>query len=195
MGQYYLVANMDKKEVLCVNGRFPGMKLLEIALNKEVALAILNRAAIQWKGDHIYLVGDYADLLNEDEAFFNALRMWTEKLNIADNLYDHVRDNFQKVEGDVSDKGYRFLYNHEKKEYLDLLHIPGLYEYGYETDSYIAPFPLLIAMGNERGGGDYFGQNKALVGSWCDSINSVEITRMPKDELGFEEFHPDFCYQ
>ena len=35
------------------------MKLLEIALNKEVALAILNRAAIQWKGDHIYLVGDY----------------------------------------------------------------------------------------------------------------------------------------
>ena len=62
MGQYYLAANMDKKEVLCVNGRFPGMKLLEIAINKENSLAILNQAAIHWKGDHIYLIGDYADI-------------------------------------------------------------------------------------------------------------------------------------
>ncbi len=195
MGQYYLVANMDKQEVLTVNGRFPGMKLLEIATNESNSLAILNLAATQWKGNHIYLVGDYADLLSKDEPFFNALRMWTDKLHITDNLHDYVRDNFKKVDGDVSDKGYRFLYNHEKKIYLDLLHIPKSYESRFNYDFYISPLPLLIAMGNGRGGGDYWNpENNNLVGSWCDSISSIEITRMPKDELGYKEFHPDFCY-
>lgn len=44
-----------------------------------------------------------------------------------------------------------------------------------------------------RGGGDYhnYGNDK-LVGSWCDSIASLEITIEPKDELGYEEVHPDF---
>jgi len=43
--------------------------------------------------------------------------------------------------------------------------------------------------------GDYYNyENEKLVGTWCDSISSVEITIEPKDELGYEEVHPDFCY-
>ncbi len=194
MGQYYLVANMDKKEVLCINGRFPGMKLLEIAINKEDSLAILNQAAIHWKGDHIYLIGDYADLSDSKQPYFNALRMWTDKFHVVESMYHYIYDNFNRVEGDTSDKGYRFLYNHEKKVYLDLLHIPKSYESEMKNSFYISPLPLLIAMGNGRGGGDYWNpDNNDFVGSWCDSISSIEITRMPKDELDYEEFHPDFC--
>lgn len=42
MGQYYLIANMDKKEVLTLEGRFPGMKLLEIADDTKTSIAITN---------------------------------------------------------------------------------------------------------------------------------------------------------
>ena len=96
MGQYYLAANMDKKEVLCVNGRFPGMKLLEIAINEENSLAILNQAAIHWKGD-------YADLSDDKQPYFNALRMWTDKLHVVKSMYHFICDNFKRAEGDTSD--------------------------------------------------------------------------------------------
>ncbi len=67
----------------------------------------------------------------------------------------------------------------------------GQYTYG---DLYINPLPLLIAMGNGRGGGDYGNpKNDDLVGTWCDSISSIEITKEPLDHLEYEEFHPDFC--
>jgi len=43
--------------------------------------------------------------------------------------------------------------------------------------------------------GDYYNyENEKLVGTWCDSISYVEITIEPKDELGYEEVNPDFCY-
>ena len=45
MGQYYLIANMDKKEVMCIDGRFPGMKLLEIACSDTDSAAIVNQTA------------------------------------------------------------------------------------------------------------------------------------------------------
>ena len=32
------------------------------------------------------------------------------------------------------------------------------------------------------------------MGSWCDTIASVEITREPNDALGYKEFCPDFEY-
>ena len=51
MGQYYTVANMDKKEVLCVKGKFIGGKLLEIAKTATECFAILNQIAGSWKGD------------------------------------------------------------------------------------------------------------------------------------------------
>lgn len=60
---------------------------------------------------------------------------------------------------------------------------------------YIAPLPLLIAMGNGLGSGDYRGlPNDALVGSWCNSITAVEIKKEPDDCLEYKEFHPDFRY-
>ena len=193
MGQYYVIANMDKKEALCLDGRYPGMKLMEISLQKDASRALLNQFAGSWKGDHVYLVGDYADLSVKNVPYFQALRTWTDKFHLVDSLYRYAYDTFTKIDGDPEDKGYRFIYNHDLKDYIDIAHCPESHD---ETDfwqSFISPLPLLIAMGNGRGGGDYHTyENSGLVGSWCDSIASVEVTIEPKDELGFEEVHPDF---
>ncbi|MGB4090940.1 MAG: hypothetical protein WBK46_03220 [Ruminococcus flavefaciens] len=194
MGQYYYIANMDKKEYLLVNRRAPGRKLLEIAMDRNAAQAILNRIAEEWKGDHVFLVGDYADLDDKKVIYFDTLREWCDRLHTPYTLYDYIDENFTGVEGEITDKGYRFIYNHEKKEYIDILHCPT-----YHTDdsgwmqNHISPLALLIAMGNGRGGGDYYNrENDKLVGSWCSSIASVEITREPIDDLGYTEIHPDF---
>lgn len=192
MGQYYLIANMDKREVLCLDGRFPGMKLLEIACSKTDSNAVINQIAESWHGDTVYLIGDYADLSDPNVTYFDELRRWTDKLHLTDSLYTYVSDNFTKVEGDPADKGYRFVYNHNEKVYIDLLHIPLSHDSRFNFDYYINPIPLLIAMGNGRGGGDYGSNNEHLAGSWCKSITAVEITNEPKDDLGYEEFHPDF---
>ena len=48
MGQYYTVANMDKREVLCIEGKFIGGTLLEIAETASDSLAILNQIAGPW---------------------------------------------------------------------------------------------------------------------------------------------------
>ncbi len=195
MGQYYTVANMDKKEVLCVEGKFIGGKLLEIAETAEDSLAILNQIAGPWKGDTVFLVGDYADLSDTKVPYFRALREWTDKLHLTESLYDHVRETFTKVDGCAEDQRYRFIYNHARKEYIDILHCPECCDGTDWRQGYIAPLPLLIAMGNGRGGGDYYSRdNDNLVGTWCDYITSVEITKEPKDELGYDEIHPDFKY-
>ena len=195
MGQYYTVANMDKKEVLCINEKFIGGKLLEIAETTTDSLAILNQIAGPWKGDTIYLVGDYADLSDTNVTYFRALRKWTDKLHLTECLYDFVRKNFTKVNGRTDHLGYRFIYNHSLKEYIDILHCPKCCDGTDWRQGYIAPLPLLIAMGNGRGGGDYYSyDNDKYVGTWCDTISSLEITAEPNDELGYEEFHPDFKY-
>ncbi len=195
MGQYYTLANMDKKEVLTIEGKFIGGKLIEIAQTEAYSRAILNQIAGAWKGDTVFLVGDYADLSETNVTYFRALRKWTDKLHIVGSLYCYAMENFTTVDGCTEDMGYRFIYNHARKEYIDILHCPKYCDGTDWRQGYVAPLPLLIAMGNGRGGGDYYNyENDKLVGTWCDSIASVEITTEPKDELGYEEVHPDFRY-
>ena len=52
----------------------------------------------------------------------------------------------------------------------------------------IIPLPLLVSEGNERGGGDYYGNNKELCGTWARDCISVEKT-IPDD---FVELKCDF---
>jgi len=79
MGQYYLAANLDKREHVSAWTLHAGAKLMEIACSAEGvagALAILlsdgngrgggdlrstNAVVGSWAGDRVVLVGDYAD--------------------------------------------------------------------------------------------------------------------------------------
>jgi len=195
MGQYYVVANLDKREILTVNGTLPGQKLMEIAQIDIESRAVLNQIAEKWKGDHVYLVGDYAEPKHALHQYHQALQDWTDRLHLTESLHHYARDNFQRIDGDTNDNGYRFIYNHATKEYIDMAHCPSCCDGTDWRQGFIAPLPLLIAMGNGEGGGDYYNSsNDHYVGSWCDTITSVEITKEPKDELKYKEFHPDFGY-
>lgn len=195
MGQYYLAVNVDKKEMLCIDGKKIGGKLVEIAFNKKECSAILNQIAGAWNGDRIFLVGDYADQRKSNEKYYQIYRKLESEFHLERSFYYYILDSFKKVDGSVEDKKFRYIYNHSKKVYIDLRHCPKCCEENSWRQEYISPLPILIAMGNGLGGGDYYNrENEYLAGAWCDSIASVEITSEPKDELGYEEFRPDFYY-
>lgn len=58
MGQYYKVVNIDKKEYMYSDG---GIKLMEWSYNRNpLVLNIMKKLANEWKGDRVFVVGDYA---------------------------------------------------------------------------------------------------------------------------------------
>lgn len=194
MGQYYIIANMDKKEVMTLKGRLQEKKLMEMALDKTVVSGIMNLLTGKWCKDHVYLIGDYADHDNMDEAYHNVLKEWKEKYNVYGSLYKFIIDSFARIEGDPVNNHYRFIYNHSRKEYIDLHHCQKCHNDDARISEYISPLVLLIAVGNGRGGGDYFNdKNDEFAGSWCDSIHEVEIGKEFRDDLQYNEFRPDFC--
>ena len=66
---------------------------------------------------------------------------------------------------------YRYIVNHTKKQYVDKERL----------SNEIHPLPLLVCEGNKRGGGDYWGKNSDLCGTWARGIISME-TDKPSDK-------------
>ena len=127
MGQYYIIANIDKKESITINGRYPGMKLLEIAEGTIESRAVMNIIAERWKGDRVYLAGDYADLRQKQAGYYKTLFKLTDELHLKETsggIYWLADNEFTKIEADTEDHGDRFIYNHDKKLYIDICHCP-----------------------------------------------------------------------
>lgn len=103
------------------------------------------------------------------------------------------------ITGCTKEQGYRYIYNHETKQFIDTEKCPIEWIW-YDEDeknadaTRTAPLPLLLAMGNGRGGGDYRNEeNENLSGSWCKTSSSIEITKEPIPGTGdYEEFSPNF---
>jgi len=68
-----------------------------------------------------------------------------------------------------------YIVNHTKKQFVHM-------KKNGKSDG-IHPLPLLVSEGNGRGGGDYFGRNEELCGTWARDIISVEetTTGIPSD--------------
>jgi hypothetical protein len=77
----------------------------------------------------------------------------------------------------------RYLVNDSKKMYVDYSKIQAD-SWGYKID----PLPLLCAEGNGQGGGDYWGKNEGLVGSWARDFISI-TSEIPQ---GYKELVPEF---
>ena len=216
MGQYYKIVNVDKKQIMVPWDYDCGAKLMEWSYSGcRFVLTLLNLLKKEWKGDRVYVVGDYADYdeLNGDEE------IWQEAYNKAhDEIaqgytprpedkdypptiysmteeWDIVPEQFEHNSSDV-----RFIYNHALQEYIDLDHCPIEWvwvdsETGSSHVSKVAPLPLLLAMGNGRGGGDYHEDcnNAWLVGAWCDTASEIdcEAAALPACSH-YTEFEPDF---
>lgn len=216
MGQYYKIINMDKRQQLYPFDFDNGLKLMEWAYDKNtMVLALMNLMADEWKGDRVYVVGDYADTedMNEvwAEAYRDALSETTARtLYEYGEDFEHIApsggqkfysrfgdDKISEHVADEADLGFRYIYNHATKQVIDLDECPVEWKWqdGEEKGvTKVAPLPLLIAMGNGRGGGDYINEkNERLVGSWCGTVQSVEVSKEPLPECeDYDSFAPNF---
>lgn len=203
MGQYYKVINIDKKEYMRPDC---GLKLMEWSYNlNPLILNLMKKLANEWKGDRVFIVGDYAvandrELDSYDRKTLEEIEKEIGIYNKKErgyyiSLYGFVDDNFKEVELEkLEQEEYKYIYNHNKMEYIDLEHCPlaWLYE---KAEKYnvvrIAPISLALALGNGMGGGDYWGNNAELVGMFLNDVRSLEITKEPLN-LDYKEVRPEF---
>ena len=144
-----------------------GLKLMEHSYQGNNFVSafekLLSRTGGHYKSRVVW-AGDYAD---EEPG----LKIIDEGKEYDANLYSLCNDE-NKVNPKVTDtEEYQFVVNHTKKQFVDKNNIPEIV--GWEGTK-IHPLPLLTCEGNGRGGGDFRGDEKGIVGSWARDVISVE---------------------
>ena len=182
MGQYYVVVVPDDKNKILYSvdpGNYGyGMKLTEHSYyGSDVVHAVLFQLQKGWLLHKCRLVwaGDYADpettpeTTNKDQDDDDDDDDGEEK---DINLYSMAVNGKKMIHFSVYDAtDVKYILNHSKKEYVRLEN--ELDQDKDEDVSQLHPLPLLVAEGNGRGGGDYFGRNKEMVGRWSRDIISA----------------------
>ena len=170
MGQYYYPTILRQKGKRFYSEQYyswdfnNGLKLMEHSyIGNEFVKAVISQlfnrpGRLAWMGDY-HEAGDitHADL---DKAF----RTHYAKYHTREESTDKP---FSKPTG--STKTGRFILNHDRHEYIDM----RVYSDKAPADSWgckIHPLPLLTAVGNGRGGGDYWGVDQDRVGSWAGDL-------------------------
>lgn len=168
MGQYYLAIilgnqpDTDEEVIHYVLSPFGcGSKLMEHSYIDNGFVykveQLIGKGGMFYKS-RIVWAGDYADKEKNEEH----------------NLYAYATDHHTQT-GNISfftnQTYYRYIVNHTKKEFVDKERL----------SNEIHPLPLLVCEGNQRGGGDYWGKNSDLCGSWARDVISVENTK-PSDK-------------
>lgn len=149
MGQYYQpIIQVNGSQYAKIDMYGEGLKLLEHAwfggpvCNAVCDLLRNSRCRIWWIGDY----ADNADLIKANFTFPEQ----------ADFEHSHVAMNKN------NSKFPRYVVNVDKQEYIQLDHTEG------EDDLF--PVAILTAVGNGRGGGDYFGPHAEYAGAWAGDL-------------------------
>ena len=163
MGQYYtpVITRGSDIKTYCCYDYDNGAKLMEHSyignnFTETVLKQLLNRPGrLAWVGDY----AEPSDVKSELALDF---------INI-----EGKSDDFKDEPSEIGDNENSFLLvyiNETKKEYIRIRNYVlrnGANQWG----AIIHPIPLLTAIGNGKGGGDYRGINENLVGRWaCDEI-------------------------
>lgn len=201
MGQYYVIVNLDKKEMINPLNYGNGLKLTEWAFsNANTVKLFMSLMLTSWRGDRVYITGDYA--APGEDSNGNAGEVWKRAYDEAikdlneKNLFEcsYNCENALLTE-DITEKEYHYIYNHARKEYINLDNCPQevWLADGFKPEHiYFSPLVLLLAMGNGRGGGDYRNpENMRFCGLWAETVTDIEITETPLD-VDYVEFKPDF---
>ena len=167
MGQYYniIIKRKDQKSTHAydrtLDGEYTMAKLTEHSwyLNPMVN-AVAEK--LYHNPSHIAWVGDYARGEEGDrEDLYKLSHPASKKFEML-----------HKTEFTLKD---RYLVNHTKKLILDCWDYLKESIKKNEDSSVMHPLPLLTALGNGRGGGDYRGINQEQIGSWAwDVLEIVE---------------------
>jgi len=183
MGQYYhaVLERNGKRQVAMpvVNGDWQGLKLMEHSWFRNSFMSVIAKKLLK-KPTRVIWCGDYAEDVE--------LQALNPELNL-DNTYNSKKAKgvtCKNINLDIL-KG-KYLVNHDKKVYIDLDRyslIAEEFNKGTGWESYVAnPISILTAVGNDRGGGDYYSGDRTTcfehVGTWAYDLISIE-TKAPTD--------------
>ena len=174
MGQYYRpVLNDGQKTTIYnryVDGSYTIAKLTEHSWWENSLMKAISEKLYQKKCRLIWC-GDYAE--NEEVAMTG--------LTVKD-IWDCDGEEVNKTNFNIDNL---FLCNHETKEYINLAIYKQL---SMDKDGWVIhPLSLLTAIGNGRGGGDYWEDypNADKIGIWAWNLISLEA-EPPMDYIEFE---------
>lgn len=184
MGQYYtpIVIRINSVKEYDSHDYDEGLKLMAHAYQKNHFVNVVVNELID-NPAHLAWVGDYADVEDYKDKSCEGL---------AEKFIELEKANCKYItNGDTSYNEAEYFINHTKKEYFILSKTkikPDDFNYK------IHPLPLLTAMGNGYGGGDYYGSCQELVGSWATDLIEVRYSfdkantyRDISDDIAFEE--------
>lgn len=178
MGQYHKFMNFDKKEQCDPSGL---SKLMEWSYQgNDYLCEIESLLKNEWKGDRVLVVGDYVDDKYEDPRFkkiFDQIKSENTEYNI-NNIYDYP---YKYVEGRGSEIPTRYIYNHDKKQFIDIKKQPIQWcSYDKNANEIVGqkihPLSLVLSCSNGLGGGDYYSNHAETVGLWVNDCNKIEIS-------------------
>jgi len=189
MGQYYKPVSLDKKEYIYTHSYNSGLKLMEHSWLKNGVVntvASLLKEGGRWFKTRIVWAGDYADdflhLTPEQIAEYKE-----KEPQYNPTVYFYMGEFGLEIKP-TEPKGIvgKYLVNHTKKEVVSLAGLPS-------DDGWVVhPLPLLTACGNNRGGGDFRGEND-YVGTWAGDVISVQDTIKGTEAAKFTKIKPDFA--
>ena len=159
MGQYFRPCVLRKNYKLATKSNMVLASLSSYAFNNGSKLM-----------EHSYIGNSYVKnasaLIGDDSEFFGYPFAWVgdyaDKIN-GKSLYDFAREiedeTYKELKHILTTPTYKYIVNFTKKEYVEIA------EYD-ENIWQVHPLPLLTAVGNGRGGGDY-GLYSKRVGRWA----------------------------
>lgn len=186
MGQYYrpvIKAENDADvrilDLKCVGEEWNGSKLLEHSYIHNSFMDAITNLLID-NPHHVVWAGDYSD---EPDDWANI--DWTNYAEVWDVDTDR-KEKLEMVEK-FSYKGLKLI-NHTQKMYVSFYDVIRHCKdkYGY----IIHPLSLLTALGNGRGGGDYYDEcpDAEMCGRWAGDLISVSKTVPAGYEQDFVRF-------
>jgi hypothetical protein len=175
MGQYYKPINLNNGQWLNANDYGNGLKLTEHSWIGNDFLGAVMQLMVKggpWNKEKIVWCGDYFDEEGEEDYYDKVKDK--DKIKPSEKMKEKEQNN-------------AVLINHTKKQYVLFSKQPGVDEDGWKQN----PLPLLTALGNGRGLGDYHGLNEDKIGIWARDELSIGFEGDVKLE-GFTELEVIF---
>lgn len=193
MGQYYRPCILKKNwklatqpiaATVCPYDYDNGAKLTEHSyIGNNFVSVVAQLLGGKYFGHPFVWCGDYADSVKvrgKDCDLYTKANEYTYKYYHNATSYDTSK-KYDKIRGMVEDewKDFKYLINLTKKVYVKLP------KYDKKQGKWrVHPLPLLTALGNGRGGGDYRLKNKK-VGSWA--FDRIGMSNDDKDIEGMKK--------
>ena len=187
MGQYYVPIirrGPGKFDTFDSHDYNNGLKLMEHSYIGNTFVDTICKQLYNRPG-RLAWVGDYAE--NDDYFGGRDLAMFIQE---AWNDAKELKNRKKPAETDGNFLNDKFVVNLSKNEYVDMAKYIAI----TKVDNYdlqVHPLPLLTAVGNGRGGGDYSGSSMDYVGSWAGDTIIVTDSKPASGEdisdVSFEE--------